>query len=632
MAETFLNPYNFISLPDKKAYAYDDADKHTGVIEYSITTHSPLFIPNTSSENAFNKNGDEHKTFDFYSYNELNKNEDYSNRYFEPVIPGSELRGMVRGIYETLTDSCMGVLNQSKHPVMRVGEAYKAGLIKKESTGGYSLYKAKDIVYSIRDGKSAFVTKEKEGSKVFFGKPMPPAKHGAKEKVFEIKSMRDNAHNNEGFLIKGQAGPRKKHCHIFAPDVAIRKMTEKDLDGLKEVLDSYQEQPNASKSYVEYQTEFKKFRKNEGNEFFPVYYSSEGNYWYLAPACFTRERSKHSLGELAGEFEPCSKAEKKCPSCDLFGMTGNDNNEAGVSKIRFADAKVEKRENNREYYAPIVTLESLGQPRLNNIEFYLKRPDRATFWNYDYMVVGDTVKIYKAELRGRKFYWHQNKKVLRTDIAKTNLNKTIRPVKCGITFRGKLFFEGISQKQLNQLLWILNGESNVEQPEKGPLAYKIGMGKPLGLGSVTLKVDNYSERILDVVDEKVVYAVRQNSVEDLYYEEVGFSDYVKTDFFTISALNAAEGKLVTYPIIKGQENKPMERGYEWFVQNHGGGMPTKRIALKRIYVLPMIKGEKQLPVLVKADNNNNGRYGSGNNKPYNNKNSYGGNKNFKKKR
>ena len=36
----FLNPYNFIPFPAKKAGAYNDTDKHTGVIEYTITTKS----------------------------------------------------------------------------------------------------------------------------------------------------------------------------------------------------------------------------------------------------------------------------------------------------------------------------------------------------------------------------------------------------------------------------------------------------------------------------------------------------------------------------------------------------------------------------------------------------------------
>ena len=53
MVEKFINPYNFISFPKRKASAYTDEDRHTGVIEYAITTKTPLFIPNSSSETAF---------------------------------------------------------------------------------------------------------------------------------------------------------------------------------------------------------------------------------------------------------------------------------------------------------------------------------------------------------------------------------------------------------------------------------------------------------------------------------------------------------------------------------------------------------------------------------------------------
>jgi len=33
-----INPYEFIKLPDKKRKQYEDEDKHTGVIEYTIKT------------------------------------------------------------------------------------------------------------------------------------------------------------------------------------------------------------------------------------------------------------------------------------------------------------------------------------------------------------------------------------------------------------------------------------------------------------------------------------------------------------------------------------------------------------------------------------------------------------------
>ena len=67
----FVNPYNFIGFPKEKAKAYTDEDVHTGVIEYSITTKTPLFIPNSSSETAFCESDEvaEHKSYDFFSHN-----------------------------------------------------------------------------------------------------------------------------------------------------------------------------------------------------------------------------------------------------------------------------------------------------------------------------------------------------------------------------------------------------------------------------------------------------------------------------------------------------------------------------------------------------------------------------------
>ena len=72
--DKFVNPYNFISLPDHKEKAYTDKDRHTGAITYTITTETPLFIPNSSSETAFSESTKvkDHKSYDFFSYTDLN--------------------------------------------------------------------------------------------------------------------------------------------------------------------------------------------------------------------------------------------------------------------------------------------------------------------------------------------------------------------------------------------------------------------------------------------------------------------------------------------------------------------------------------------------------------------------------
>ena len=89
----FVNPYNFIPFPEKKASAYKDGDKHYGVIRYSITTKTPLFIPNSSNDTIFsNPSQKDHKSYDFYSYTDLSNHTSKETHYYEPVVPGSEMR------------------------------------------------------------------------------------------------------------------------------------------------------------------------------------------------------------------------------------------------------------------------------------------------------------------------------------------------------------------------------------------------------------------------------------------------------------------------------------------------------------------------------------------------------------
>ena len=149
----FVNPYNFIKFPREKALAYKEEDRHSGVIRYTITTKTPLFIPNSSSDCAFRQsdNVKEHKSYDFFSYTDLDDGKRYDNEYHIPVIPGSEMRGVVRNVYETLTDSCMGILNTEEYPVKRSMEKFNPALICREQNGTFSLYDAR----SLRIGEAA---------------------------------------------------------------------------------------------------------------------------------------------------------------------------------------------------------------------------------------------------------------------------------------------------------------------------------------------------------------------------------------------------------------------------------------------------------------------------------------------
>ncbi|MFR5400864.1 MAG: RAMP superfamily CRISPR-associated protein [Lachnospira sp.] len=462
----FLNPYNFIELPEHKRKQYEDTDRHTGVIEYSITTKTPLFIPNTSTNKAF-KISDEkefsdpekvHHSYDFYSYTLMKQEQRYDDVYHQPVIPGSEVRGMIRNLYETLTDSCMSGLTVNEIPIKRVPGIFKAGLICKNGENYKLLLNVDSFRIKFReylpDGKKIYVKKE---YKEYKGRNFPGV-------LTRYSTRPEGPCKSEAYVINWGRGANKKGSHVFiaksnSSEIKISKKLIEDT--LLRVIESYKNQPSVKKSdlnaYKNYESAVKAFLKNneKGNVYFPVNYSTpikstgkntsvqQGSIVYLSPACITKEAYANTIGKLAGEFAPCKNTNKICPSCALFGTIGEDITSAAASKLRFADLLPEKmQENAKSYYDNIITLQTLGGPKLGNVAFYLKKPDDANFWTYDYYIDqnGD-VCIKPGELRGRKYYWHHQNFNYTEGVEATNLNKTIRPVKSGITFKGKIFLK-----------------------------------------------------------------------------------------------------------------------------------------------------------------------------------------------
>ncbi len=625
-----LNPYHFIPLmgnvkrENPEAKERRSEEKLTGVIEYTIKTRSPLFIPNTSNNNAFrfpkenaegvgtfydpDKNGEKpeemHHLQDFFSYHQLDAQDEngkpvyYNDTCFEPVIPGSELRGMIRNIYETLTGSCMSVVNDDITISKRTAEMYEPGILVK-TNGKYTLYRAEDCIYRENGDVSAKSYKSDaftEGEKVTF--TIVSGKNG-KPLAKDVQAYESGMSGKIGYVIKGEAGPemnvekpgRERDCARLKCPKEVRDKCQRDgvcytkqkhnmhifvkknstvcgvesemLDTFNVVLESYEG------TYKEYKDAFKAFKKDEDGEF-PVYFSKvdeAGTLYYLAPACVTREVYRKALEKILknqGGYMPCEKATELCPGCQLFGMVSTSNSgEARASRLRFADASViNDREDVKEFYEPIVTLRELSSPKLANSEFYMQRPKDAAFWTYDYYVDSQGrvhISGEEAKIAGRKYYWHQLDKKLDKTIKKQARNKTIRPVKSGVSFSGKVFFNDITKEQLDQLLWILSGGKENSQA-KTANGYKIGAGKPLGLGSVELNIASVQLRRINPSD---LYKIEPYT--DLFhsYDDCGFVKDIQKPFMLMTAFDAAKGKDVFYPRVRRAVE---DKGYEWFMQ------------------------------------------------------------------
>ena len=140
--QKFINPYIFVPISNKEPQRIkfedldlDISDKLDGCIECTLETKSSVFIPNTTRtfEYGFNE---------FFSYDDLadrNKKDIPKENPKYPRIPGSEIRGMVRNIYEQLTDSCLSVIDKENLAVKRSPKPKWAGVWDRETD---KLYKA----------------------------------------------------------------------------------------------------------------------------------------------------------------------------------------------------------------------------------------------------------------------------------------------------------------------------------------------------------------------------------------------------------------------------------------------------------------------------------------------------------
>lgn len=617
MSINFVNPYNFVPLsgdaPKRLDFSTtdnmesDNQELLTGKIEYTIETLTPLFIPNTSNDKAFDVHAQKedgksyHHSYDFFSYDDIS--EDYGKKYHEndyhqPVIPGSEIRGAVRSVFETFTNSCLSSVDTDVKLSKRTPETFKAGVLVREGEI-YNLYPAIDCIYrcdeipSNKWGKKYYKNVKDEngnsvpdGHRIYFSK----INRGQAKPIAEGLTLHKG--ETEGYLMKGEAGPdmgnnkkaEKHNAHIFEknskPCVSWNVTEYKDTEArLNAIIKIYQDNAG-SKIYEEYENTWKAFKKGMVDAI-PVYYSAIDSIYYLSPACITREVYKATMSELLGNHKPCVSSKELCPACALFGTVQSELKVA--SKIRFSDAYVGKVKNNKDYYLDIVSIQELSAPKLSSTEFYLKRPQATGVmnWTYDYYVVrkngGDVeAKLYTPTIAGRKFYWHSNNlgdKVINdakmkpdkeeNKVINTERNRTIRPVKSGEIFQGELYFEGITHEQLQQLVAIMNLSSyNTKDDSSARYAIKLGSAKPLGLGSVSLRVNSVKCRELSFgQDNSFCYKEREALSDYTQMLDVVFQG--NTNILKILDLDALKpGMVLSYP-----KKKDDDEGFKWFGDN-----------------------------------------------------------------
>lgn len=645
--EKFLNPYYFISLPEQKQKADDGKEKLTGKITYTLTTKTPIFIPNTSCDEAFDvklpikekdnkeKNDSEdnrHKSYDFYSYAELKKEEsEKETNIKEPIIPGSEVRGMFRSVYEAVTGSCMSMINDEAMISNRTDpkKAFRPYLLVKDTKGKIYLeqvnitYMEKELAKELQDGKKYFFNSYAKDMKVNNDKTIK--RYFVKKGILSSEKTPDL--KKDGYLMRGEIEPKatesttKKYVTLF-----LKKNGQQERHIFDETLQKQMENILSiyeadSGSYIEYSRRYKEFLNGKGEDCFPIYarkvffYQKNKNrerdeyMIQVSPAAISKQVYTKKVRDLLGEeLQPCTKLESICPTCNLFGMVNSLKKEKGdlkskASKIRFSDLTLEERDVDfSKLFLKKQTIEELAEPKISNAQMYLRKPDsgdnnlQVKDWNYDYWVDQyGKIHNYKAKLNGRKFYWHYPKCILH-DAEVTKRNVTIRPLTDNITFVGEIYFDGITKRQLEQLVYLCD----ISREEKR--GYKIGMGKPLGLGSVFMKVSSITFRRFDISkeklyeEEKIDFEKEEQRKEYLNeykheYEDLGFlGGKIKEEFEMLMNFSIAADATISYPYTSQQINEEtMKEGFQWFVANKNQNNEKLQILKRGWKGLPYLK-------------------------------------------
>ena len=148
---SFINPYSFVPFSENvekrsKEEVYRGEVQQsllTGWLDVDLYIKTPLIIPDGAHPKFWSLSGNEakklsqeeylklsdfnkkkvHKEYDFYRAYNPEKKDEIEKEY---CIPGSELRGLIRSIYETATNSCFPFLLSDKKPISQRVPIYGA--------------------------------------------------------------------------------------------------------------------------------------------------------------------------------------------------------------------------------------------------------------------------------------------------------------------------------------------------------------------------------------------------------------------------------------------------------------------------------------------------------------------------
>jgi len=520
-------PYNFVALPERvfevaggievngssiKPWEIHDRfvpGTYSGWIDLEIETLTPLYIrgPVTRRRDG---------TWD--ARDSRLRPEPYTTPDGRPAIPGSSLRGMVRTLVEILSFSKIQPVSDAK-PFFRTVDDSRIGKVYRQRMAAGGGVRAG--ILRLRGGQATIEPREKlrvsrrllERIGIRFDPGpswTPPWSHQHREcwvKVEERSSevtdirlgTRPSGEWQRGILVlTGNAGgkrrPKKREFVFVEPEGRSPKPVRVPDDRWSRFHDEDQITNWQERAFPRSQPPDAR-RRADGHlrDGEPVFFLTHDNekgednpdgLVFFGRAGMFRLPYDRSPADLVPE--PLRTA-----GLDLAeALFGKVNTEGAIrGRVFFEDVVATK--GGPDWSEGELVPKILSSPKPTTFQHYLTQDGTKDKDQLTTYIEGDHTTI-----RGHKLYWHRwdegglsevrepdNQDSLLRDLKgpkpEDKQHTIIRPVRAGVTFSGRIRFQNLTDLELGALL------SALQLPEG--CCHKLGMGKPLGLGSVRIE-------------------------------------------------------------------------------------------------------------------------------------------------
>lgn len=525
---TATAPYNFIPLPEEvlsaeacltaggeslRPWEHHDEfvpETSSGWIDLEITTRTPLYIrgPLYARDNGWDRRENRVRPEPFSTMDGL------------PIIPGSTLRGAIRTLVEILAFAKIRPVSRSK-PFFRtvandrIGLAYRNRLMRRgtKPKGGFIQFSASGAVF-ISPCDVLRVDRDKLGNHVASRPDEPPPwprqysdcwvrMEGGHESVRHITFQEPSSANGQqwrrGTLVLSGYVPGKKREFVFLESASESLAINIPKSTWDRFHDSDQISQWQEKAFPKNQPQRGDRRKKAGflRNGEPVFFLTDDSQKCEANPDGLVFLGRAQMFRFPYDLTPDDLVPENLRQAPLdfaeamFGCVRQGKTSKGTTikgRVFFEDAVA--CAGGPPWTEDILVPRILSSPKPTSFQHYLTQNGTRTVQELTTYLKGDNTVI-----RGHKLYWHrwdENQKL--ADVRETSghdeklrdliegredshkQHTIIQPVREGVKFKSRVRFENLTDVEIGALLTALDLPPNC--------LHKIGMGKPLGLGSV----------------------------------------------------------------------------------------------------------------------------------------------------